>query len=180
MNKKQNLSQTIFLGILCAEGIILGIIEQSLPPILAFASGAKIGLTNIITMIALLILPFNDCIMLTFLRVTLTALISGNVSTFIYAISGAFLSLIMMKLFMLLYPNLISIIGISIIGGTVHNLGQLLVASLIAQSWYVMLYLPILTIMGILAGIIVGITSSYLLKYVQAFSFVKKIFISER
>ena len=100
MKAKQTLQQTIFLGILCAEGIILGIIEQSLPPIFAFAPGAKIGLTNIITVIALLILPFSDCVLLAFLRVTLTALISGSLSTFIYAVSGAFLSLLLMRIFM--------------------------------------------------------------------------------
>ena len=181
MKAKQTLQQTIFLGILCAEGIILGIIEQSLPPIFAFAPGAKIGLTNIITVIALLILPFSDCLLLAFLRVTLTALITGSVSTFIYAFSGAFLSLLLMKIFMIFYPKILSIIGISIVGGVIYNLGQLLVAALIAKSWYIMLYLPILTIMGILAGILVGVTSSYLMHYINALSFIKnKLFITER
>ena len=181
MKSKQTLQQTIFLGILCAEGIILGSIEQSLPPIFAFAPGAKIGLTNIITMIALLIMPFSDCLLLTFLRVTLTALISGTVSTFIYAFSGAFLSLIFMKMFMIFYPKFLSITGISIVGGVIHNLGQLLIAAFIAQSWYIMLYLPLLTIMGILAGILVGATSTYLMHYINALSFIKeKLFITER
>jgi heptaprenyl diphosphate synthase len=86
-----------------------------------------------------------------------------------------------MKAFMIFYPKFLSIVGISIIGGVIHNLGQLLVAALIAKSWYIMLYLPILTVMGILAGILVGVTSSYLMHYINALSFIKnKLFITER
>ncbi|MBP2057750.1 heptaprenyl diphosphate synthase [Lactobacillus colini] len=181
MTNKQDLRQTVFLGILCAQGIILGIVEQSFPPIFAFAPGAKIGLTNIVTMIALLTLPFNDCIILTFLRVTLSALISGTLSTFIYAFLGAFLSLFAMKLFMIFYPRFMSIIGISIVGGIIHNLGQLIIASIVAQSWYIMLYLPVLAVMGIISGFMVGAASYYFLPYLNTFSFVKnKLFTSER
>lgn len=49
-----------------------------------------------------------------------------------------------------------------------HNVGQLVTASLIAQSFSVMLYLPVLAVMGILAGIAVGIVVNYLLKHVKA------------
>ncbi|MEG0373312.1 MAG: Gx transporter family protein, partial [Enterococcus sp.] len=45
---------------------------------------------------------------------------------------------------------------------------QLLVASWIAQSWTVMLYLPIMSLFGILAGITIGISGNYLLVHVQA------------
>lgn len=179
--KKMNLEEPVFLGILCAEGIILGVIESSLPPILAFAPGAKIGLTNIISLIALLILPFKDVMLLTFLRITLAALISGTVSSFFYAFSGAYVSLFSMKLLCFLYPKVFSLYGISMVGGIMHNLGQLLIASLIAKNWYIMLYLPVLTIMGIFAGILVGVSAQYLLKYINAMSFIKrKLFITER
>ncbi|WP_316479513.1 Gx transporter family protein, partial [Enterococcus faecium] len=42
-----------------------------------------------------------------------------------------------------------------------HNVGQLLMASFIAQSWTVMLYLPVLSVLGILSGIAIGIAANY-------------------
>ena len=64
-------------------------------------------------------------------------------------------------------PKRVSIIGISATGGFLHNVGQLLVASWIAQSWTVMLYLPVMSILGILAGIVIGIAGNYLLGHVR-------------
>ncbi|MCT6889935.1 MAG: Gx transporter family protein [Lactobacillus sp.] len=176
MTKTDNYLRTyVFTGILCSQGIILSVIEQMLPSPFFFAPGARLGLTNIITIIALMILPFENCILLTFLRLVLTALMTGGTSTLLFAAAGSFLSLFLMKLFLPLVPKLVSIIGVSILGGVSHNFGQLLIAVMIAQSKYVLLYLPLLTIFGILSGTIVGLVSSFLLHYVDALSFIKGV-----
>ena len=67
--------------------------------------------------------------------------------------SGALLSYFGMLLVKQLGPKRVSIIGISAAGGFMHNVGQLLMASFIAQSWTVMLYLPVLSVLGILSGL---------------------------
>ncbi|GMA70946.1 hypothetical protein GCM10025879_21940 [Leuconostoc litchii] len=64
-------------------------------------------------------------------------------------------------------PKFVSIIGISATGGFMHNVGQLLTAAFIAQSWSVLLYLPILSFLGILSGIAIGIAANYLLQRVD-------------
>ncbi len=64
-------------------------------------------------------------------------------------------------------PKYVSIIGISATGGFMHNVGQLLTASFIAQTWSVLLYLPILSFLGILSGIAIGIAANYLLRRVD-------------
>jgi heptaprenyl diphosphate synthase len=64
-------------------------------------------------------------------------------------------------------PKRVSIIGISAAGGFLHNVGQLITASWIAQSWSVMLYLPVLSFFGILSGIAIGIAANYLLRRVE-------------
>ncbi|KJY57744.1 Gx transporter family protein [Lactobacillus sp. IBH004] len=176
MTETNNYLRTyVFTGILCSQGIILSVVEQMFPSPFFFAPGARLGLTNIITMIALMILPFNNCILLTFLRLVLTALMTGGTGTFLFAAAGSFLSLFLMKLFLPLVPRFISIMGVSILGGVCHNFGQLLIAALLAHSKYVLLYLPLLTVFGILSGTIVGLVSSYLLHYVDALSFIKGI-----
>ena len=81
--------------------------------------------------------------------------------------SGALLSYVGMLIVKQLGPKRVSIIGISATGGFMHNVGQLLTASFIAQSWTVMLYLPILSFLGILSGLAIGIVANYLLKHVR-------------
>ncbi|MCE2311012.1 Gx transporter family protein, partial [Streptococcus thermophilus] len=81
--------------------------------------------------------------------------------------AGAVLSWFGMLLIKQLGEKRVSMIGISAAGGILHNVGQLLVASLIAQSWTVMLYLPVLAFMGILAGIAVGIAANFLFEHID-------------
>lgn len=161
------LERYIFIAILCAQGVIIGLIERSIPSPFVFAPGAKIGLANIITLLSLFTLNFRDCFFLVLLRLFLTTLIGGTVSTFMYAFSGAMLSFFAMYLVKKLHPRFVSFIGISAVGGIMHNVGQLITASWIAQSFSVMLYLPVLAFMGILAGIAVGIVVNYLLRHVR-------------
>ncbi|MGC3370998.1 Gx transporter family protein, partial [Enterococcus faecium] len=61
----------------------------------------------------------------------------------------------------------VRIIGLRAAGGIMQKVGQLLLASFIAQSWTVMLYLPVLSVLGILSGIAIGIAANYLLRHVQ-------------
>ena len=84
-----------------------------------------------------------------------------------YSATGAFLSYFGMLTLKQLGPKRISTIGISAFGGFLHNVGQLLIASWIAKSWTVMLYLPILSWIGILAGIAIGIAANYLMLHVK-------------
>ena len=105
--------------------------------------------------------------MLIWLRLILTTLLGGTVSTFLYSMSGSLLSYFGMLLVKQLGPKRVSIIGISAAGGFLHNVGQLVTASWIAQSWSVMLYLPVLAFFGILSGIAIGIAANYLLQRVD-------------
>lgn len=159
--------QIIFIALLCAQGVILGLLERMIPFPFAFAPGAKLGLANLITIISLFTMSYSDSFLLMVLRLGLTTLLGGTLSTFMYSGMGALLSWIGMLLIAQLGEKRVSMIGISAAGGILHNVGQLLVASLIAQSWTVMLYLPILSFMGILAGIAVGVAANFLFEHIN-------------
>lgn len=163
MNKTQKL---IYLSLLVAQGVILGLLENLIPSPF-FAPGAKLGLANLITLIALFTLPKKESFYLIWLRLLLTTLLGGTSATFLYSLSGSFLSYFGMLLVKKLGPDRVSIIGISAIGGFLHNVGQLLIASWIAQTWTVMLYLPLLSLLGILAGSVIGLAGNYLLQHIQ-------------
>src|SRR5690625_4135838 len=102
------------------------------------------------------------------MRLLLTSLLGGTLSTFMYSFAGSYLSFLGMVLVKQLGPKRVSFIGISATGGILFNVGQLIVASLIAGSFSVMLYLPILSFAGIIAGIIVGIAGNYMMKNVAS------------
>lgn len=160
MNKNRRL---IFISLLVAQGVVIGLIENMIPYPFGFAPGAKLGLPNLITIIALFTMPKKESFLLVWLRLILTTLLGGTISTFLYSMSGAMLSYFGMLLIKALGPKRVSIIGISAAGGFLHNVGQLVTASVIAGSATVMLYLPILSFLGILSGIAIGIAANFLL-----------------
>lgn len=161
------LQKNIYISMLVAQGVILSLLENMIPYPFAFAPGAKLGLANLITIIAIFTMKKSETVFLISMRLILATLLGGTISTFFYSASGAFLSFLGMLLVKQLGPKRVSIIGISAAGGFLHNVGQLLTTSFFAQSWAPMLYLPFLSILGLLSGIAIGIAANYLLKHVQ-------------
>ena len=168
MTRNQRL---VFISLLAAQAVILSLIERAIPSPFAFAPGAKLGLANIITCIALFTLPLKDTVTIVITKLLLSTFLTGTISTLMYGASGSVLSLFGMYLVYQLGPKRVSLIGISITGAVLHNFGQLLMASFIIGTWTVLLYLPILTFVGILSGIAIGIAASYLLPHIRSLRF---------
>ena len=148
------LHRLVYIALLTATATIIGIVESLLPSPFAFAPGAKFGFANLIVLMAIFTLKKSDVIILMVLKLLLTALFTGF-SVFLYSMAGGFLSLLAMYL--------VSLIGISLVGGFFHNVGQLLMATWIAQTPAVLLYLPWLAFFGLLAGFFIGIAGNSLL-----------------
>lgn len=163
MNKNRT---NIYIALLVAQGVVIGLVERMIPSPFSFAPGAKLGLANLITIIAIFTMPKKKSFFLVCLRLILTTFLGGTVSTFLYSAPGALLSYFGMLGIKRLGPKRVSVIGISAAGGFLHNVGQLITASWISGSWDIMRYLPFLSFIGILAGIAIGIAANYLLEHV--------------
>lgn len=164
MNRTQKM---IYISLLSAQAVILGLVERSIPFPFAFAPGAKLGIANLIIIVAIYTLPFKDSFKVVWMRLLMTTLLGGTLSTFLYSTAGALLSYFGMLFVKFFGGKRVSIIGVSATGGILHNLGQLIVASTIAQTWTVLLYLPVLSSMGILSGIAIGIAANFLMEHVS-------------
>ncbi|WP_017470322.1 Gx transporter family protein [Amphibacillus jilinensis] len=164
MTKNQRL---VYIALLAAQAVIISLLERVIPSPFFFAPGAKLGLANIITCMALYTLPVKDASKVVLIRLVLATLLSGTISTFMYSGAGALLSFLGMLLVKQLRFANVSLIGVSATGAVLHNVGQLSIASWVAQSWSVMLYLPILSLIGILTGVAIGITANYLLTHIE-------------
>lgn len=158
------IQRMMFIAMLAAQAIVISLIERGIPSPFAFAPGAKLGLGNLITLIAIFTLSKRDSLKVIILRLLITTFFAGTLSTFLYSLSGVSLSFIGMLLIKAIGPKHVSLIGISTIGGFLHNVGQLLVFSFFAQTWSILNYLPILAITGILAGFAVGFIGNYILE----------------
>lgn len=158
-----------FLGLMVAYSLVLYIIETYIPnPLIAIFPGAKLGLSNIITLISLVVLGLKDtCIILT-IRIILSSIFSGPISYLLFSAGGAYLSLICMYMFSKLKG--LSIVGVSIIGAIGHNMGQLLVASIIVQNINIVGYLPFMLISSLVTGMFVGLVSNYCYPKLVSFS----------
>ena len=91
----------------------------------------------------------------------------GTLSSFFFSLAGLIFSFIIMVIIKELFKDKVSIIGVSAAGGVFHNIGQLLVAVFIVKNIGVMLYLPVLSIAGIVTGIFVGLTSNLAVKHLK-------------
>ena len=167
MQKSSNLRKLVFIALLTAQGIILGLLEQAIPFPFTFAPGAKLGLANIVTLISLYTLSFKEVVLVVVMKTLMTTVLGGTFSTFLYSGMGALVSFIGMYLVMQLGEKRVSMIGVSATGGLLHNVGRLMVASWMAKSWTVLLYLPAMSIVGIFAGIAIGIAANYAITHVK-------------
>lgn len=164
---KISTKQLSLTAILAAMAIIIGLIENLLPSPLFFAPGAKLGLANVMTLVALFSLPLPHTFFVVLIRIFAASFLSGTMSSFMYSLAGGLLSLLVMVLVKQLGPKRISLIGISIMGGIAHNYGQLAIASIMSRTWLAFNYLPFMSIAGIIAGFIVGVLGNLLLQHME-------------
>ena len=162
MQKRQisNAPRLAALAVCVAVALMLSFIEARIPPITPIP-GIKLGLPNIAIIFVLYRLGARDAICVSLLRTSLSSLLFGSVTSFMYGAAGAALSLLVMWL---LRKTPLSTIGVSTLGGVSHNIAQIAVASLVMQTNVVVYYLPYLILSGTIAGIVIGIAGAMLVK----------------
>lgn len=151
-----------FLGVLTSLALILSYVESLLPPIWAAVPGIKIGLPNIVIIVLLYTQGLKEAAAVSIVRVCLVALLFGNVMTMAYSVAGALLSLGLMALCKRL--NIFSVVGVSVVGGVSHNLGQILVAIALFDTVELGYYMIVLAVTGTIAGVLIGIAGALLVK----------------
>lgn len=156
-----------FLSMMTAFALVLSYLESLLPPIYAAVPGVKLGLPNIVIIFLLYRFSVKEAALVSFVRLLAVALLFGNVMTLLYSFAGALLSLAVMWL--LKKIQICSMVGVSVLGGVFHNIGQIIVAAVVLQTAEIGYYMPVLAISGTLAGIAVGLISVIFLKKSEKF-----------
>lgn len=154
--------QITTLALLAAVAFVLSWID-SLIPVSGALPGAKLGLANLSVLMGLYLLGPGPGAVLCLLKILLATFLFGNAFSFFYALAGGVLSyLVMWGL-----RKRCSTLFVSVLGGMFHNLGQMMVASVILETAGLMAYFPVLLLCGLGAGCAVGIVGGILVKRLQ-------------
>ena len=136
-------------------------IEGAIPPLTPIY-GVKLGIANVFTLFALYVLgkPYGMAVML--LRIVLGNILTGQLVSLIYSLTGGLLSFLLMILLKRFFPTK-QMWVLSVLCAVTHNIGQLLAAILMLQSMAIAYYLPVLILSGIIAGAFTGICAQLVL-----------------
>ena len=161
---RNNTKKLTYLALTVSFALILSFIESRIPVFVAIP-GVKVGLANIAVIFTLYKFGIKEAISVSIVRVVLVSMLFGSPVSMIYSLCGATLSLTAMILLKKLTP--LKEIAISVIGGVMHNVGQIIAASIMLGTNVVAYYLPFLLVSGTIAGIVVGIASGLLITKVK-------------
>ena len=148
--------KTAYLGVMLALALICSYVEV-LIPIPIGIPGIKLGLANIVIVFAMYSMGIKEAVVLSIMRVTISGFMFGNVIAIAYSLSGGLLSLLIM--FLLKKTDKLSVISVSIAGGIFHNIGQMIIATILVDNYYVLYYVPVLMVAGFITGACIGVVA---------------------
>lgn len=153
-----------YAAICVAFSMVLSYIE-SLLPVWIPVPGVKLGLANIAVVFLLYRSTWGDALCVSLLRVGLSALLFGSFVSLLYSACGALFSFFAM-LFVKKSARF-SVIGVSVVGGVMHNVGQTVAACFVLSGTALLYYLPVLLIFGVFSGVLIGVLAGLVFRRVK-------------
>lgn len=134
---------------------------ESLIPFNFGIPGVKLGLANLVVVTALYTVGEKQAFVISVIRIILSGFTFGGVFSLVYSLAGGILSFVAMLLAK--KCRALSVTGVSIIGGSLHNIGQLIAAAVVMQTVSIAYYLPVLLLSGAVTGAVIGVVSSLII-----------------
>lgn len=154
-------------GILAVTALIFGYIEM-LFPLSFIAPGVKLGIANTLSLYLVIRGNYKGAFLVNCVRILLGGLLFGGLFSLVFSFTAGMLSVLCSVAFSRL--KIFGVLGISVAASTVHNLAQLVVASVVVGGgvWY---YAPLLLLIGIITGIFTGLVAWLMFKYTKKIIF---------
>ena len=165
MNKRGrfNTKRVALCGLLLAMMLILGWIEKQIP---TPHPAMKLGLSNSVLIFAVYMLDIPTAFVLMFFKVFLSNVMFGSLGvSFAMGLAGGAVSLTAMVLLSRMkgmHP-----VTVSIVGGVMHHVGQIIMAQLVVNTPGLMVSLPFLMLMGLFFGAVTGVCADRVMKYMK-------------
>ena len=151
---KKNTVRIAWFGVFTALALIFSYVETLIPFQIGIP-GVKLGLANLIVVVALYKMGGKDALLLSVTRIVLSGFIFASLFSILYSLAG----MVILK-----KRGSFSVFGVSMAGGVFHNVGQLIVAMLVVETFSVAYYVPVLLIAGVITGFIIGVVANEMLK----------------
>ena len=151
-------------GLLIALALVLSYAESQIPAFFA-VPGMKLGLTNIVVLMALYRMGIKSAMVINLVRIVLVALLFGNGMSLAYSLAGGILSALVM--IFLKSTDRFRIVTVSVAGGVAHNIGQILMAMVLLQTSSLAWYLLALWFTGLASGAVIGVIGGELCRRIE-------------
>ena len=160
-NKSQAVRKVALFGMLTALALLLSYVEALILAFFAFP-GMKLGLTNIVVLVALYRMGSVPALTINLLRIVLVSVLFGSFASFVYSLAGGMLSTAVMIL--LRHSGRLRLVTVSIAGGVAHNVGQIVAAMIMMSTAGIGWYLCVLWFTGLITGALIGMLGGMLVK----------------
>ena len=162
---RERTRRVAYSGLLLATMLVLGYVESLLPAV-AGVPGIKLGLSNSVLIFAVYMLNLPTAWTLMVLKVLLSGLLFGGFNTILYAMAGGALSMLFMSI--LSRVKGIHPVTVSMVGGVMHNIGQVAVAMLLLHTRQLLYYMAVLIFVGMACGALTGVVAVSVMKHMKA------------
>ena len=144
------------LGACC---MFLALVEHMIPKPVPFL---RIGLANLPILVSLGMLNPAQVLLLVLLKVLGQALVNGTLFSYVFLFSaaGSISSTLVMLAVSRLPERLVSLVGISISGGLVSTMAQLVLASLLVFGRSALYIAPVFLAVGLVTSIVLGLIAA--------------------
>lgn len=150
------------MAVLTAIALTIFMIEAQIPAPVP-VPGVKLGLANIITLVAMLILGRREAGAILLVRIVMGAVFAGNIGALIYSLTGGVFAYLVMCVCTRIFPEKLLWV-VSVLASIAHNAGQLLACTLILKTSSLWVYAPVLGVSAIITGLFTGFAAMYLVR----------------
>ncbi len=161
--KKFSARRIAVLGVLLAMASVLFVVESYIPPLLPMAPYVKIGLANSVVLFVIIVFGVWDGLIFVLLKNAITAL-AATPFVLPFNLAGSLCAYLAMAALYFLYPK-VSLVSISVAGAILSNIARTCVAVLLMQAQSLYIQLPFVCLFSVLAGIVIGVLTTFLIKY---------------
>ncbi|MCL2620558.1 MAG: Gx transporter family protein [Defluviitaleaceae bacterium] len=164
MTKSNTAKRVAMYGIFGSLAIIMAYLERLIPMPVPIPF-VKIGLANIVVVMALYAFGIRAAFAIAVLRIAIVALLFGNPFSFAYSLAGGLASFIVMVAVQ--RTNVFGVVGVSVFGGVTHGVAQLAIGAILVRTVGLFYYSPVMIIAGVATGVLIGYASGFALRNVK-------------
>lgn len=150
------------MAALTAIALTIFVAEAQIPPVVPIP-GAKLGLANVVTLVAIVLMGRREAGEILLMRILLGSMFTGSVSAMMFSIAGGVLAWAIMCLTVRFFGEK-QLWIVSVLAALGHNAGQLAVAVWVTGTVSILAYALVLVAAGVITGAFTGIAALYLIR----------------